>query len=167
MISSIFSVVRDFGIIDSVAIIIILFFLVQGFRSGASGEVGCMLAWVLTGLTFYFGSAYIMDEINSFSFLRNNPDAAQFMSFIITLFVSIIIFLVLRRVLTDSISTTVPTPFNEILGTLFGIVKAILLIAFLCIVGLFDPKKGTPHPYVKDSTTIKILQPIITQVLHR
>lgn len=167
MISSIFSVVRDFGIIDSVAIIIVLFFLVQGFRKGASGEVGCMLAWVFTGLTFYFGSSYIMDEINSFSFLRNNPDAAQFMSFILTLFVSIIIFFILRKLLTDSISTTVPTPFNEILGVLFGFIKAILLIAFICIVGLFDPKKGTPHPYVKDSTTIKILQPIITQVLHR
>jgi len=167
MMSSIFSVVRDFGVIDSVAILVILYFLVQGFRRGASGEVGCMLAWVLTGLTFYFGSSYIMEEINSFSFLRSNPDAAQFMSFIITLFVSIIIFFVLRKVLTDSISTSVPTPFNEILGTFFGILKALLLITFVCIVGLFDPKKGTPHPYVRDSTTIKILHPLIKQVLHR
>jgi len=167
MISSIFSVIRDFGVIDTAAVIIILYFLVQGFRSGASGEVGCMLAWVLTALTFYFGSSYIMDEVLSFSFLRSNPDAAQFMSFIITLFVSIIIFFVLRKLLTDSISTSIPTPFNEILGTLFGITKALLLIAFLCIVGLFDPKKGTPHPYVKDSQTIKILHPIIKQVLHR
>lgn len=167
MISSIFSTVRDFGIIDSVAILVVLFFLVQGFRKGASGEVGCFLAWVLTGLTFYFGSSYIMEEILSFSFLRSNPDAAQFMSFIITLFVSIVIFFVLRKLLTDSISTTVPTPFNEILGTFFGVVKALLLIAFLCIVGLFDPKKGNPHPYVKDSITIKLLQPVITKILHR
>jgi uncharacterized membrane protein required for colicin V production len=119
----------------------ILFFIVQGFRKGASGEVGCMLAWVFTGLTFYFGSSYIMEEILSFSFLRSNPDAAQFMSFIITLFVSIIIFFVLRKLLTDSISTTVPTPFNEILGTFFGVVK--------------------------DSITIKLLQPVITKILHR
>jgi uncharacterized membrane protein required for colicin V production len=165
--SSIFSVIRDFGIIDSAAILVILYFLVQGFRQGASGEVGCMLAWVLTGLAFYFGSSYIMQEIMSFSFLRSNPDAAQFMSFIINLFVSIIVFFVLRKLLTDSISTTVPTPFNEILGTFFGIVKALLLITFICVVGLFDPKKGSPHPYVKDSTTIKVLHPIIAKILHR
>jgi uncharacterized membrane protein required for colicin V production len=165
--SSIFSVIRDFGIIDTAAILVILYFIVQGFRKGASGEVGCLLAWVLTALAFYFGSSYIMEEIMSFSFLRSNPDAAQFMSFIITLFVSIIIFFVLRKLLTDSISTTVPTPFNEILGTFFGVVKAILLITFICILGLFDPKKGNPHPYVKDSTTIKILHPVIAKILHR
>jgi uncharacterized membrane protein required for colicin V production len=165
--SSIFSVIRDFGIIDSVAVLVILYFLVQGFRQGASGEVGCMLAWVLTGLAFYFGSSYIMEEVMSFSFLRSNPDAAQFMSFIINLFVSIIVFFILRKLLTDSISTTVPTPFNEILGTFFGIVKALLLITFICVVGLFDPKKGNPHPYVRDSTTIKVLHPIIAKILHR
>jgi uncharacterized membrane protein required for colicin V production len=165
--SSIFSVIRDFGIIDTVAVLVILYFLIQGFRQGASGEVGCMLAWILTGLAFYFGSSYIMEEIMSFSFLRSNPDAAQFMSFIINLFVSIIVFFVLRKLLTDSISTTVPTPFNEILGTFFGIVKALLLITFICVVGLFDPKKGSPHPYVRDSTTIKVLHPIISKMLHR
>lgn len=165
--SSIFSVIKDFGIIDSVALVLVIVFLVRGFRQGASGEMGSMLAWLLTGLFFYFGFSLIMEEVMSFSFLKKNPDAAHFMAFVITLFVSIAIFFLLRKVLTDSIGLTIPSPFNEILGTLFGVIKAILLIAFLCICGLFDPKHGEPSPYFRDSTTLKLLKPVISKITHR
>jgi membrane protein required for colicin V production len=165
--SSIFSTIKDFGIIDSVALIIILFFLIRGFRQGASGEIGSMLAWLLTGAFFFFGFSWIMDEIMSFSFLHKNPSAAHFMAFIITLFISVAIWFLLRKMLTDSIGLTIPTPFNEILGTFFGILKSILLIAFLCILGLFNPSKGASHHDLSDSTTVKLLHPIITKITQR
>jgi membrane protein required for colicin V production len=165
--SSIFSTIKDFGIIDSVALIIILFFLIRGFRQGASGEIGSMLAWLLTGAFFFFGFSWIMEEIMSFSFLHKNPSAAHFMAFIITLFISVAIWFLLRKMLTDSIGLTIPTPFNEILGTFFGILKSILLIAFLCILGLFNPSKGESHRDLNDSTTVKLLHPIITKITQR
>lgn len=165
--SSIFSIIKDFGVIDSVAIVIILFFLIRGFRQGASGEIGSMLAWLLTGAFFFFGFSWVMNEVMSFSFLHKNPSAAHFIAFIITLFISIAIWFLLRKMLTDSIGMTIPTPFNEILGTFFGAIKSILLIAFLCVLGMFNPSKGESNYYLKDSTTVKLLHPIITKITQR
>lgn len=165
--SSIFSVIRDFGIIDSASLGIMIFFVVRGFRQGASGEIGSVLAWLITAAFFFFGFSYVMHEVMSFSFLQKNPSAAHFMAFIITLFVSIAIFFVLRKILTDSIGMTIPTPFNEILGTFFGVLKSILLIAFLCVCGTFNPGKGDSHTYLRDSATVKLLHPIISKVTQR
>jgi membrane protein required for colicin V production len=162
--SSIFSTIKNFGVIDSVALVIMLFFLIRGFRQGASGEVGSMLAWLLTGAFFFFGFSWVMNEVMSFSFLHKNPSAAHSIAFIITLFVSVAIWFLLRKMLTDAIGMTIPTPFNEILGTFFGILKSILLIAFLCVLGLFNPTKVESNHYVKDSTTIKLLHPIIEKI---
>jgi uncharacterized membrane protein required for colicin V production len=165
--SSIFSTIKDFGIIDSVALVIILFFLIRGFRQGASGEIGSMLAWILTGAFFFFGFSWVMNEVMSFSFLHKNPSAAHSIAFIITLFVSVAIWFLLRKILTDAIGLTIPTPFNEMLGTFFGVLKSILLIAFLCVLGLFNPTKGESNYYVKDSTTVKLLHPIISKITQR
>lgn len=165
--SSIFSTIKDFGIIDSVALVIILFFLIRGFRQGASGEIGSMLAWILTGAFFFFGFSWVMNEVMSFSFLHKNPSAAHSIAFIITLFVSAAIWFLLRKILTDAIGLTIPTPFNEMLGTFFGVLKSILLIAFLCVLGLFNPTKGESNYYVKDSTTVKLLHPIISKITQR
>lgn len=165
--SSIFSVIKDFGVIDSVAVLVVLFFLVRGFRLGASGEMGTMLAWVLTGAFFFFGFSLVMNEVMSFSFLHKNPQAAHFMAFIITLFISVAIWFVLRKILTDSIGLAIPTPFNEILGTFFGALKALLLIAFLCVCGMFNPKRGEVHSFMRDSATVKFLQPFISKVIQR
>jgi uncharacterized membrane protein required for colicin V production len=165
--SSIFSTIKDFGVIDSVAIIIILYFVVRGFRQGASGETGSMLAWILTAAFFYFGFSWVMNEVMSFSFLHKNPGAAHFMAFIITLFVSIAIWFLSRKILTDAIGLTIPTPFNEILGTFFGVLKSIMLIAFLCVLGMFNPSKGDSHRDLNNSTTVKLLHPIIDKITQR
>jgi membrane protein required for colicin V production len=165
--SSIFSAIKDFGIIDSVALALIIFFLIRGFKQGAAGVTGSMVAWLLTGLFFYFGFSFVMGEILSFSFLKRNPDAAHLMAFVITLFISIALFFFLRKVLTDSIGLTIPSPFNEILGAFFGLLKSLLLIAFICICGLFDPKKGEPNPYFRDSITVKLLNPVISKITQR
>ena len=165
--SSIFSVIKNFGVVDSVALLVVLFFLVRGFRLGASGEMGGMLAWVLTGAFFFFGFSLVMNEVMSFSFLHKNPQAAHFMSFILTLFISIAIWFILRKILTDAIGLTIPSPFNEILGTFFGLLKAILLIAFLCVCGMFNPQKGETRIFMKDSSTVKLLQPFISKVIQR
>lgn len=163
--SSIFSIIKNIGIIDSVALVIVVYFLVRGFRRGASGEMGSMVAWVLTGAFFFFGFALVMKEVLSFSFLHSNPNAAHFVAFVITLFVSIAIFFFLRKILTDAIGLTIPSPFDEILGTFFGVLKAILLIAFLCVCGMFDSKKGELNTYLKDSTTIQLLNPIVSKII--
>jgi len=165
--SSIFSVIKDFGIIDSVALLIVLFFIVRGFRLGASGEMGTMLAWLCTGAFFFFGFSLVMNEVMSFSFLHKNPHAAHLMAFIITLFVAIVIWFVLRKLLTDSIGLTIPTPFDEILGTFFGVLKAIMLIAFLCVCGMFNPQKGESRSFMRDSATVKLLEPFISKVIQR
>jgi uncharacterized membrane protein required for colicin V production len=100
----------------------------------------------------------------SFSFLHNNPNAAHTIAFLITLFVSIALWFILRKVLTDSIAMTIPSPFDEILGTFFGVLKAILLIAFVCACGMFDSKKGEMRTYLRDSTTVRLLNPIISKI---
>jgi uncharacterized membrane protein required for colicin V production len=163
--SSIFSIIKNIGVIDSAALVVVVYFLVCGFRRGASGEMGSMLAWLLTGAFFFFGFALVMKEVLSFSFLHNNPNAAHFVAFIITLFVSIAIWFFLRKILTDAIGLTIPTPFDEILGSFFGAIKAILFIAFLCVCGMFDAKKGESHTYLKDSTTIQLLNPIVSTII--
>ena len=165
--SSIFSTIKDFGIIDSIALVIILIFLIRGFRQGASGEIGSMLAWVLTGAFFFFGFSWIMNEVMSFSFLHKNPNAAHSIAFIITLFIAVAIFFLLRKLLTDSIGMTIPTPFNEILGTFFGVLKAILLIALLCVLGMFNPSKEESHRDLNKSTTVRLLHPVIDKITHR
>ncbi len=165
--SSIFGIIKDIGIIDSVSLVVILFFLVRGFRNGASGEVGSMLAWLSAAAFFFFGFSFVMNEVRSFSFLHNKPNAAHTIAFIITLFSSVAIWFVLRKILADSIAMTIPTPFNEILGTFFGVLKAILLITFLCVCGMFDSKKGETRTYLRDSTTIKLLNPIVSKITQR
>lgn len=162
--SSIFSVIKDYGIIDLASLGIMIFFVVRGFRQGASGEIGSVLAWLTTAAFFFFGFSFVMHEVMSFSFLQKNPSAAHFIAFIITLFVSIAIFFVLRKILTDSIGMTIQTPFNEILGTFFGVLKSILLIAFLCVCGTFNAGKGDSHAYLRDSVAVKLLYPIISKV---
>ena len=161
--SSIVSIIKNMGIIDSVALVIIIFFLVQGFRRGASGEMGSMLAWLLTGAFFFFGFSLVMNEVMSFSFLQKNPNAAHFIAFIITLFVSIAIWFFVRKVLTDAIGLTIPTPFDEILGAFFGALKAILLVAFLCVCGMFDSKNGETRTF-GDSKTVQLLNPIVSKI---
>jgi uncharacterized membrane protein required for colicin V production len=165
--SSIFSIIKEIGVVDSVALVVMLFFLVAGFRNGASGEVGSMLAWLITAAFFFFGFSFVQSEVMSFSFLHNNPNAAHTIAFLITLFVSIALWFILRKVLTDSIGMTIPTPFDEILGTFFGALKAILLIAFLCVCGMFDSKKGETRFYLKESTAIKLLNPVISKITQR
>ena len=165
--SSIFSIIREIGVVDSVAIVVMILFLVSGFRNGASGEVGSMLAWLITAAFFFFGFSFVMSEVMSFSFLHNNPNAAHSIGFLVTLFVSIAIWFILRKVLTDSIGMAIPTPFDEILGTFFGALKAILLIAFLCVCGMFDSKNGETRFYLKDSITIKLLNPVISKITQR
>ena len=165
--SSIFSVIRDFGIIDSVALGIMIFFVVRGFRQGASGEIGSVLAWLITAAFFFFGFSFVSQEVMSLAVLQKNASAAQSIAFILTLSISIGIFFVSRKLLTDSIGMTIPTPFNEILGTFFGALKSVLLIAFLCACGTFNPGKGDSHAYLRDSSTVKLLHPIISKVTQR
>lgn len=161
---SIFNIIKEIGVIDSVSLVVILYFLVRGFRNGASGEVGSMLAWLSAAAFLFFGFSFIMNEVMAFRLLHQNPNAAHAIAFIITLFASVVIWLVLRKVLTDSIAMTIPSPFDEILGTFFGVLKAILLIAFLCACGMFDSKKGEMRTYLRDSTTVRLLNPIISKI---
>ncbi|MEI7945062.1 MAG: CvpA family protein [bacterium] len=165
--SSIFTTIKDFGVIDSGALVIIIFFLIRGFRQGASGEIGSMLAWILTGAFFFYGFSWVMNEVQSFSFLHKNPNAAHSIAFIITLFVAVAIWFLLRKLLTDSIGLTIPTPFNEILGTFFGVLKSIFLIAFLCVLGMFNLSKEESHRDLNNSTTVRLLHPIITKITQR
>jgi hypothetical protein len=68
----------------------------------------------------------------------------------------------LGRLLTSGLQLVVAQPFDRILGGVIGGMKAIAVVAILCVCGLMSPRASDHHVVVSNSRVGKELAPWIT-----
>lgn len=115
--------------IDLIVLIILLLFAVYGYFKGLIASLSSLAALVIGAYAAFFFSDITAGFISSsFDF---HSKYLKLIAFIITLILVMIIVLSLGKLLEKLINILVLTFFNRLLGALFGIVKAGLILSLI------------------------------------
>jgi len=152
---------KEFGLLDFLALGALAFLVIRGFIRGGSGEIG-RLVGVLSGVSVgYFGFTPIARMVLSAQMFSTNPYAGRMIVFILVLVVCLAVWFAVSRLLTDSIRLAIPQPFDTLLGGVIGGVKAFVVVAVLCTLGLLNPREKARSQFQEESVTVQKIAPLL------
>lgn len=155
---------KEFGTLDYLALGAVAFLVIRGFFSGCSGELGRLAGAVTAAAVGYFGFAPVARVVLSAKMFDANPYAGRLIVFILLSVVCIALWLGLRRLLADAIRLAVAQPFDAILGGVIGGIKAFILVAVLCTLGLLNPREKDRAQFKQHSVTAQKLAPLLKRM---
>ena len=150
------------GWIDWVALVVALILVVRGFVRGCSVELAQLISLVVAIATAYFCFAPLLRMINATGFFVAHAYAAHVVTFMVLFVIGLALWYGLGRLLTSGLQLVVAQPFDRILGGVIGGMKAIAVVAILCVCGLMSPRASDHHVVVSNSRVGKELAPWIT-----
>ncbi len=155
---------KDFGTLDYVALGAVAFLVIRGFLRGCSDELGRLVGVVAAAAVGYFGFAPVARVVQAAKMFEANPYAGRLIVFILLAVVCIALWLGVRRLLADAIRLAISQPFDAILGGVIGGVKAFILVAALCALGLLNPIERDRSQFKKNSVTAQKIAPLLKRI---
>ena len=155
---------KAFEPLDYLAFGAVAVLVIRGFLSGGSGEIGRLVGVVTAAAVGYFGVAPVARLVMSSNLLHANPYAGRLIAFILLAVVCIALWLGLRRLLADAIRLAIDQPFDAILGGVIGGIKAFVLVAALCTLGLLSPREQDRTAFQQHSVTAQKLAPLLNRI---
>lgn len=149
------------GWIDWVALVVALILVVRGFVRGCSVELAQLISLVVAIATAYFCFVPLLRMINATGFFVAHAYAAHVVTFVVLFVIGLALWYGLGRLLTSGLQLVVAQPFDRILGGVIGGMKAIAVVAILCVCGLMSPRASDHHVVVSNSRVGKELAPWI------
>jgi len=149
------------GWIDWVALVVALILVVRGFVRGCSVELAQLISLAVAIATAYFCFAPLLRMIHATGFFVAHAYAAHVVTFVVMFVIGLGLWYGLGRLLTSGLQLVVAQPFDRILGGVIGGMKAIAVVAILCVCGLMSPRASDHHVVVSNSRVGKELAPWI------
>ncbi len=149
---------------DALAAGAIIFLVIRGFVRGGSGEIGRLVGVVTAAAVGYFGFVPVARLVQSSHLFSANPQAGRLVAFILLSVVCVALWLVLGRLLTDLIALAIAEPFDAVLGGVIGGIKAFILVAVLCTLGLLNPSAQERSQFQKQSVMAQKLAPLLKRI---
>jgi membrane protein required for colicin V production len=119
------------NLLDIIIIIPVLWGMYKGYRKGLIIELASLAA-LLGGI---YAAIHFSDNFTTFlkSFLDLEDKYINIIAFALTFFVVVIIVMFVAKILDKIISAVMLGFVNRIIGTAFGVVKAVILLSFLIL----------------------------------
>ena len=155
---------KDFQMVDYLALGASAFLVLRGFYYGGSGEIGRLVGVVTGAAVGYFGYAPLVQAVLTAPLFRDNPSAGRLVAFILLAVVCLAVWLGLRRILADAIQLALSQPFDAILGGVIGGIKAFVLVAVLCTLGLMNPREQDRTQFQQNSVTAHKFAPLLKRI---
>ena len=152
---------KDLGLWDFLALGALAFLVIRGFIRGGSGEIGRLVGVLAGAAVGYFGFTPTVRVVLSAQMFNANPYAGRMIVFILLLVVCLAVWFGISRILTDSIRLAIPQPFDTLLGGVIGGVKAFVLVAILCTLGLLNPREKARSRFQEESVTVQKFAPLL------
>ena len=153
-----------FSGLDLLAALAVAFLVIRGFICGCSGETGRLAGVLAAAATGYFGFAAVARMVAAARLFDANPYAGRLIAFLLLLVVCIAIWLGVSRLLAEGIRLVLPQPFDAIVGGVIGGIKAFVLVAVLCTMGLLSPRESDRNHFVNHSLTAQKIAPLLTRI---
>ena len=142
----------------------VAFLVLRGFYRGCSDEIGHLVGAVTAAAAGYFGFAPVARVVLAAKLFDANPYAGRLIVFILLSVVCLALWLGLRRLLADAIRLAIAQPFDALLGGVIGGIKAFLLVAILCTLGLLNPCASDRTQFQQHSLTAQKLAPLLKRM---
>jgi len=152
---------KEAGALDYLAFGAAAFLVVRGFKRGCSGELGRLVATLAAAAFGYFGFRGVARLVLTEKLFGDNPYAGRLVAFILMAVLCIAVWLFLSHMLADGLRLVIAQPFDAILGGMIGGIKAFVVVAALCTLGLLNPKEGERTRFKEQSLTAKKLDPLL------
>ena len=159
------NIAKGIGWIDGIVLLVILYLLIRGFIRGASGELSSLISFCAMTALFVFGFPPLLQKVRSAAFLADYPQASQFIAFILIAVAVIALWMLSRKLLAHSISLVFPQPFDNVLGGIFGGIKAVILVALLCAGGFLSSTENVQQQAASHSVFFEKLTPFFAKLL--
>lgn len=141
--------------LDWVLFAVAAFFVTVGLFCGVSGQLGSLAGIVAALAVGYFLFAPIRGMVASgcwFSGEAAQSGAAAIADFAVAL----VVFGLVRRIVSKFVSFLVPQPMNAIAGALIGLVKGVVCVGLLTGVGLVQTGRFSEGFFAAHSTFVKM-----------
>ena len=138
--------------------------VIRGFVHGCSGEVGRLAGVVTAAAVGFFGFNSIARLVLSVKLFDANPYAGRLIVFILMMVVCIALWQGISHLLSEGLRLVLPQPFDAILGGVIGGIKAFVIIAALCTLGLLNPREEARTELQEKSVTVQKLAPFLKRV---
>ncbi|MEI7898711.1 MAG: CvpA family protein [bacterium] len=158
------TVFKEFGMVDYLAFGTAAFLVIRGFVRGGSDEIGNLVGVVTAAAVGYFGFTPVARLVLTANVFHANPYAGRLIVFILLSVVCIALWLGLRRILTYTLRLAIAQPFDTLLGGVIGGVKAFILVAVLCTLGLLNPREQARTQFQQHSLTAQKLAPLLKSI---
>ena len=152
---------KEAGALDYLAFGGVAFLVVRGFVRGCSGELGRLVGTLAAAGIGYFGFGAIARLVLSAQLFNGNPYAGRLIVFILMAVLCLAVWFGLSHLLTDALQLAIAQPFDAILGGMIGGVKAFVVVAALCTLGLINPKESDRVRFQERSVTAQKLAPLL------
>jgi uncharacterized membrane protein required for colicin V production len=156
---------KDFGIMDYLAFGVVSLLVISGFVRGGSGEIGRLVGIVTAAAVGYFGFGPVTRTVLTANFFHANPGAGRLVAFVLLAVVCLALWLGLRRLFADALCLAIAQPFDAILGGVIGGIKAFILIAVLCTLGLLNPREQDRTQFKQHSVTVQKIAPLLKRII--
>ena len=155
---------KEMGVWDLLAFGGVAFLVLRGFVRGCSGEIGRLVGVVTAAAVGFFGFNSIARLVLSVKLFGDNPYAGRLIVFILMTVVCIALWLGISLLLSEGLRLVLPQPFDAILGGVIGGVKAFVIIAALCTLGLLNPHEEARTQLQEKSVTVQHFAPFLKRV---
>ena len=155
---------REMGGWDYLAFGAVAFLVIRGFIRGCSGELSGLVGVLTAVAVGYFGFDPVARTVLSAKIFAANPYAGRLIAFILILVVCLAIWLMLGRLLKEGLQMVVPQPFDALLGGVVGGIKAFVVVAALCTLGLLNPHAEGRAQLQEKSVTVEKLAPWLKRI---
>lgn len=146
----------DLTIIDWVIFIVAAFFTVVGLFRGFSGQIGSlagMVAALFAGYFLYSPIKGFVVDGNWISGEATQNAVAGTFDFIVML----VMFGLVRRLVSRFVSFLIPQPMDAIVGGLIGLMKSVVLVGVLAGVGLVQTGRFSDGFFSARSTFVRMV----------
>jgi uncharacterized membrane protein required for colicin V production len=155
---------KEIGWLDAAALGAIAFLVIRGFIHGGSGEIGRLVGVVTAAAVGYFGFVPVARLVLASHLFHANPAAGRLVAFILLSVVCIALWLGIGRLFTELIALAIADPFDAILGGVIGGIKAFVLVAVLCTLGLLNPHEQDRTQLKQHSVTVQKIEPLLKRI---
>lgn len=156
---------KEMGALDYLAFGAVIFLVVRGFVRGCSGELGRGVALLAAAAIGYFGFSAVARMVLMAKLFNDNPYAGRMIAFVLMAVLCIAVWLFLKHLLADGLRLVIAQPFDAILGGMIGGMKAFVVVAALCALGLLNPKESDRVRFKEQSMTAQKLAPLLKNII--
>jgi len=145
----------ELTVLDWVLFAVAAFFVVVGLFRGFSGQLGSLAGIAAALVAGYFLFAYIRGFVVSGNWVTGET-AQNGAAAVVDFVVSLIVFGLVRRIVSKFVSFLVPQPMNAIAGAAIGLAKGMIVVGLLAGVGLVQTGCFSEGFFAAHSTFVKM-----------